>query len=208
MQTIKIEIDTMLANASSKVVPGISQKAVIWKELFTTILKEIVSGQGIVKKYKRGVGARIGAVVMTGCCMVTCCSPCILWDCLCCCMTACICKANPFKWGMGFKFVEESCNDTFYDERKEIMKQVGARDLPKHVFMAVIDAYMAEFDKLVAMKEANAAKKANQIRSMMVYIIANYSPGYKYMNLRDDGDVDKIREIIKEIPSRYDLMHF
>ena len=208
MQTIKIEIDTMLANASAKVVPGISQKAVVWKEMFMAILKEILGGQGIVKKYKHGLGARIGAVVMTGLCATTCCSPCVLWDCLCCCLTACVCKKNPFNWGTGFKFIEESCNETFYDERKETMKQIGARDLPKHVFMSVIDAYMMEFDKLVAMREAGAAKKANQIRAMAVHIIANYSPGYKYMNLKDDGNVEKLREIIKEIPSRYDLMHF
>ena len=198
----------MHPNANAAIVHGGPQKAVVWREVFMAILQEILVGKGVVKKYKHSLGARIGAVLTTGCIAATCCVPCIVWDCLCCCVTACVCKSNPFKWGVGFQFLDSAWSDTFYDERKEVLKQVGARDLPKNVFMSVIGAYMNEFDKLVALREAKAAKKANEIRGVIVYMIANYSPGYKYSTLTDDGDVERLRDIIKEIPTRYDLLHF
>ncbi len=180
----------------------------IWEKHYMDMLNEVLSSGKKQIKYKHSTITRIFNVCAITSCSMTCCAPCIMWDCMCCCVSFCM-KKNPFKWGVGFDFISNSCKDTFEDKRESVLNGIKLKHLTKDLVMKVLRIYLEKYDTCLAMNTIDGARKANIIRVMMVYIIRKYSPGFEYMMLKDDGDILKIRDIIKTLPSKFDMyFHF
>lgn len=184
-------------NTPSKSIPE------IWEAHYMDMLNEVLASGKTQKKYKNSTVKRVLSVFSITGCSLTFCSPCIFWDCMCCCVSVCM-KNNPFKWGAGFEFVSKSCEDTFEDTRVKDLNEIKLKNLNKTVIMNVLRTYLQKFDECIATKTVEGSRKANILRAIMVDIIRKYSPGFEYMMLRDDGDTLKLREIIRDLPAKFD----
>jgi len=189
-----------VANTNDNVSKSIPE---IWERHHIDMLNEVLNSGKKQVKYKNSTASRIFGVCTITSCSMTCCAPCIIWDCMCCCVSICM-KKNPFKWGIGFDFVTNSCKNTFEDTRTSVLDEIKLKHLNKDLVISVLKMYLEKYDECLASKTVDGARKANIIRVMIVTIIRKYSPGFEYMMLRDDGDILKIREIIKHLPAKFD----
>ena len=89
-------------------------KSHLFKALQLEILEEIKTEKKIKKKYRHSCGKRTSNIIITTCCSLTCCLPCIVWDTFCSCLS-CFCKSNPVRYGAGYMFIDKMCSSTFED---------------------------------------------------------------------------------------------
>lgn len=179
-----------------------NEKNKTWKQIHTEFLDEIVAHAHIKKHYKMSAPRRIWNVVSTALCCSTVCSPCLAWDCVCCTLSLC-CKSNPCRWGIAFESVGRLCEDTFVDTRMEKLKNIKSKDITCQSMQSICAAYLSAFDAQLALKTVEGAKRANIIREKLVRIISIYGPGFKYALMKDDGNIDNLRQTINELPAEY-----
>lgn len=164
------------------------------------MLTEIMTVQKVKTKYRLGLCTRLSHVLCVTICSVTVCVPCLCWDCACCTVSQFLRKGSPCKWGVGFGFIQDTCDRTWEDERKTALSTCLV--IPKVVFIRVLNAYLTEFDSCI---RNGKAKEANIIRATLIEIIKKYSPGFRYMSLKDTGDIEELREIIRDMPRYMDM---
>lgn len=172
--------------------------ASLWEQHYMDMLNEILTSGRVRSKYKHSVVGRIGQTFMLSICtgtMFMFCLPCVLLDF----GAACFKKVKP----ESVRFVAATCNDIYEDIRMKDLSNIKMTDLTKSVIMRVILKYLQAFDACIAEKTETGARRANIIRGELVNIISHYGPGAKYVMLRDDGDMSKLREIIVRLPYEY-----
>lgn len=174
---------------------------VIWTNAYDEMLKEVIATGSVQPKYKMGCARRTYNVVSTTICCSTVCSACLAWDCVCCCLGAC-CKSNPFRWGCAFKTIAKVCDDTFQDTRHEKLAEIKSRHITYDTLKSMSLKYIHAFDQQVALKTVASAKRANIIREMTFQMLRQYAPGFKYIGLYDDGNIERLRKIVEK-----ELMH-
>lgn len=178
------------------------EKSKEWRKLNMDMLDEIIQYGHVKNHYKMGTPRRTWNVISTTMCCSTVCSPCMAWDCMCCTMSL-LCRSNPFKWGLAFHGIAQFCNETFEDTRLTKLSMFTSKDITCLSMQTVCNAYLAAFDAQIALKTTQGAKRANIIRERLFHIIQLYAPGFKYAHTRDDGDIDKLRHIVKGLPDEY-----
>jgi hypothetical protein len=164
-------------------------------------LNEIKEHGHVVKQYKISGPRRFWNVLSTALCCTTVCSPCLAWDCACCCLSAVCCNNNPFKWGLTFQTIAKTCDDTFEDERENTLDTYKSRIITNDTIVEVGKTFLQEFDAQIQTQTVQGAKKANIIRYELVCIIRRFGP-FKYFALQDDGNIETLKKIINvEIPT-------
>lgn len=190
----------------NKIVPGASAVNVStddinkWKRYYLEILDEVFKSAEIKKKYKHSLCSRIFYTIMTPIGAAVCCGPCIAWDCACCCLSLC-CK-NPFKYGAGIKCVSDSCDAIYEDERVKWIEDFRKRILntyPDELRVALHDLCMVYLDKFKECIKEGKAREANMIRGLIVDMIKLYAHGIKYLLLKDDGNIEKLEDVIRSL---------
>ena len=170
-----------------------------WKEAQLQIIEELKAYGKQKPQYKIGMPRRIWNVLSTGLCCGTVCLPCVAWDCVCCCCSLLCAGSNPFKWGCTFKAIDDACTTTFEDKRTMFLLGVKSNTLDVDVFAEVCNAYVAAYDQEMERKTTQGAMRANIIRERAFHTVAVYSPLFKYSLIRDDGNIDRIRQIAATI---------
>lgn len=186
---------------NSQAISPYFEKESVWKSIHLERLREIVHQGRIQPKYKHKPGRRFWNVISTAVCIPTCCLPCVAWDTACCCMS--VCCDHPFKWGCTCTAVSEVCNESFKDTRDVQLTAITSEDISIFVMQHVCTEYLRAFDHQVALRTVDSARKANIIRSELFAIIRKYTPGFKYITLRDDGDINKVRNIVHNLKDVY-----
>lgn len=174
-----------------------------WKNALQSMLYDIQCYGDVKPQYKISTPRRFWNVVSTTVCCTTVCGTCLMWDCICCTASLCCFKKNPFKWGCAFKGIAQVCDETFADQRNEVLKNTKPRHISCDAMMTVCNEYLTAFDTYVNEKNAKSAKKANIIREKLFDILRVYTPNFRYISLHDDGDIDLIRQIVKDLPNVY-----
>lgn len=166
----------------------------IWKRIFLERLDNVVKFAKVKPKYKLSAFRRAYNMLSTCLCCITCCSPCLAWDCCCGCFNI-VCK-HPFRYGCTCKVIAKTIDDTYEDTYEKYLSNLKSKDIDYTTMHSVCIEYIKSFDALISEKSVEASRKANIIREMLVYIIARYSPGFKYMMLKDSGNMDELRNIV------------
>lgn len=182
----------------AKVVPMMSQSSAtvdLFVKHYSDMLQEVLQHGSVKPKYKHGVFKRTWNVFSIAICGTACCSPCLVWDCLCCSLSMCCCRDNPFKYGCGFAGLAEACTETFKDDRADDIKKMDVTEHPR-VLQEMGNKYIAAFDACINKRDAKAA---NTIRGMCVDMLHMHSPIPRHQMLADDGNVMAIRSAFKEL---------
>jgi hypothetical protein len=165
----------------------------LWHRYRMEILNEIRYYGKIQNPYTYGTSKKIIRVIVIGACAVTCCSPCIVWDSICCSLSYCM-KNNSCKWGYGYKIIGESCKDTFEGKRTTDLLEIPTYKINKTIFNNVMLDYLKAFNECLALGTVNGAKKANIIRGEMFKMYSNFMT----INLQDDGRIETIQRFIDQ----------
>lgn len=188
---------------TSSLSSDITEKEGQWKNALKNMLHEIQCYGDVKPQYKIGTPRRFWNVLSTAVCCTTVCGTCLMWDCVCCTVSLCCLKKNPFKWGCAFHGISQACDDTFADKRKDLLKNIKPRHISCTAMMEVCNEYLAAFDTYVSEKNAKSAKKANIIREQLFDILRVYTPNFRYISLHDNGNIDLIRQIVTDLPNVY-----
>ncbi len=166
-----------------------------WERHRSDILNDIIKFGNIQHKYVHGTGTRVTSVIATGICITVCCSPCIIWDSLCCVLSCCFVKNNPCKWGCTFDIIKESSKNTFKDKRISELQTVVDNIVNKKIVYNVMKKYLNTFDECIALNTVDGAKKANVIRHELFKMYSACMLEF----IKDNGDIDIIRNRINEL---------
>jgi hypothetical protein len=184
---------------SSRVIPSTETLHVDdsrWKEIHMQILQDIIHFGCIKPQYKASTCKRCWNIGSTAVCCTTICSSCLVWDCFCC-MASVIClRSNPCRWGCTFRAIARVCDETYEDEREVQLKKFNWKNVSYKALREVCVAYLAEFDQQVSYKNAAGGKRANIIREKLFEMLRKYTPALKYCTLKDNGDIQVVRNII------------
>jgi len=173
-----------------------------WKKVCIEMLQEIEKDGKISPKYTHSCPHRCCSFLQCSGCFIVCCTPCFVWDALCCSLSV-FCK-NPFKYGTSCKYIDESLTTIFQDERNDALKNIRSSDLDPKTVAEVFESYMKAFDSHLA---TNAPKKANICRATLVKLIRDYYPNRTHIMLKDDGNVQNIRNIVTSLKNQYKEFH-
>lgn len=122
-------------------------------------------------------------------CTSSCCLPCCLWD-TSCLLFECIHK-HKFRYGCYLQCLVSSCEE-LHKTKKQEWSMYAFKPASHSCVIDVCKQYLIEFDCCVSKKTIQDAKKANIIREVVVNILQNNG----YSALVDDGDIDKLRNIV------------
>lgn len=194
------QIQTMHSLVNSPTVLPVRDKETVWKEVHMDMLNDILSSGKIQPKYRHKFPRRFWNIFSTAVCLPTCCAPCVAWDCACCCLS--IACDNPCKWGCMFSAVQRVCDETYEDTRQTKIKSVVSTDISVQVLRFVCDSYIAAFETQVATRTVEGSRKANIIRAKVFDILRVYGP-ISCFGLKDDGNIDRLKHIVAELPNMY-----
>ena len=179
---------------------AINEASTRWQKYQMEKLNEVMKEGEVKKKYKWNLFCRAYRVTTISLCAATCCAPFLLYDTLCCCVNICCCGGKSKAiYGCGFSCIKESCDEAFEDKREKEVAECGTRIDPV-IYTSVCSAYMAAFDSCISMGKA---REANIIRGNLVPLMKRYAPDLQCIMLRDDGDIEKLRNIIKAYENKY-----
>lgn len=169
-----------------------------WEAHQMSALSDILEYGTTKPRYRHSLPKRMAQIAATAFCASTFCAPCIIWDCVCCCMfNCCGCSA---KHGLGTTFVQKACEETHLDTRKAHLANTRPGDLDLDTMTRVCTKYMEAFTRCAATRLPNDATKANRIRGALVTILQRYTPGYENRFIQDDGNIAAITEAIDRLP--------
>lgn len=167
----------------------------LWQSIYREMLKEITCDGKIKPKYKHGLLKRIWYSITIPVCGAACCTPCLVWDCFCCCTDRICCGGkSTIKYGCGMKCMVDSCTDAYQDSREQKLKTLDTHAIrnAKEAVYIVCKEYLDAFHTSLQNKNSRVA---NIIRAQLVDIIRTYGP-YEHMMLRDDGNLEVIKTIV------------
>jgi hypothetical protein len=102
---------------------------------------------------------------------------------------------NPFAWGTSCKFIGESCEKTFEDQRQNDLNNISTYKVDKTIVYNVMMEYFEAFKECLALKTVDGAKKANIIRGEMFKIYSKYTK----KKWKDNGKIETIIVLIERI---------
>lgn len=158
-----------------------------WRAHYEAVLENIK--QNI--QYKHPLQQRACSLYNCVICSALCCAPCCLYDTVCCSLQRlCGCSCSH---GM-YCLLASAVIDKTYERTNKVLPVKNSNVSPETV-RDVCKKYMIEFDMCVVQRTVKHARMANEIREFLVHIIQMHLKRY---DVRDDGDVDKLRKIVFE----------
>lgn len=172
----------------------------VFKQLYTRILNDINNHGKHVPNYKNGPIRRAWGVCSFTVCCLPLCSPCLVWDCLCC--VSKLCCNHSGRWGLGCKCVEESCKEVFRDMDEYVHKYIVEKKdgLMKNTVNIIAHEYLKAYDSCIAKHNEQEAKKAYGIRDVLYDMLRRYGPlAVHTVLLTRDSDIEKLRTRIHQL---------
>lgn len=182
------------------IVPMLDNEALTkkWRMLHESMLQNIVREGRYVPDYEKNCAQRCWHGTTLVGCSVLCCGPCCIWDTACgTCYACCGCAG---RFGLFFNCFAQSCDEMMRDKNMVIgdMLRENKTRLYAGDVRAMCRRYIAEYDVQLSAKTANGARAANCIREKLTDIIRLYSPSIRHVLLRDNGDMDRLRNIVEK----------